>query len=223
MKVLLIEDEKKVSSFIKKGLENERYIVETAFDGKSDLDKAFDSSNDIIILDLMLPVMDGLTLLNKLREKNIHTPVLILTAKEEIEDRVHGLNLGADDYLVKPFFFNELLARLRALLRRSNQNSSSIVEFGDLQINLLNHKVTRGGILIQLTAKEYALLEFFVHNVNRALNRITIAEHVWEYDFDRETNFIDVHINRLRTKLGDNKENKLIQTVRGYGYIFKPE
>ncbi|MFC1554883.1 response regulator transcription factor [candidate division KSB1 bacterium] len=221
MKILLIEDEKKVAAFIKRGLEQERFVVDAVYDGKTGLEKAYDSSFDTIILDLMLPGMDGLSILHKIREEHVKTPVLILTAKGEIEDRIHGLNLGADDYLAKPFSFGELLARLRALLRRSYQQNNSVAQYDDLKINLVTHEVFRGEELIELTAKEYSLLEFFVHNANRALNRVTIAEHVWHYDFDRGTNFIDVYINRLRKKIDDGNNKKFIHTVRGYGYIFK--
>jgi len=222
MKILVIEDEKKVASFIKKGLESERFIVEVAYDGKDGFEKAHDDSYDVIILDLMLPKLDGISLLHQLRNDKVATPVLILTAKGNIDDRITGLNLGADDYLVKPFAFAELLARIRALLRRSQPQKSSILQFDDLTINLMTHGVFRGEKLIELTAKEYSLLEFLVHNANRALNRVTIAEHVWHYDFDTGTNFIDVYINRLRNKIDELGEKKFIQTVRGYGYMFKP-
>lgn len=221
MKILLIEDENKVSAFVKRGLENERYTVETAFDGIEGLKMAQHPSIDLIVLDLMLPGINGLKLLQKLRDSEVQTPVLILTAKDSIEDRIQGLNLGADDYLVKPFSFGELLARIRALLRRSSQHNSSIVEIKDLKVNMMTHEVYRGDVPIELTAKEYALLEFFIHNTDRAINRISITEHVWQYNFDPGTNFIDVYINRLRKKLGDSGKNKLIQTVRGYGYILK--
>lgn len=221
MKVLLIEDEQKVSAFVKRGLEYERYIVETAFDGITGLELAHQPSLDLIVLDLMLPGIDGLTLLRKLRESEVMIPVIILTAKDTIEDRIQGLNLGADDYLVKPFSFGELLARIRALLRRSFQQSSSIAVVKDLKINLMTHEVFREDKAIELTAKEYALLEFMINNADRAINRITIAEHVWQYDFDTGTNFIDVYINRLRKKIHDSGDKKLIHTVRGYGYILK--
>lgn len=221
MKILLIEDEKKVSAFVKRGLEHERYIVETAFNGIDGLEMAHQASLDLIILDLMLPGLDGLKLLQKLRESEVLTPVLILTAKDSIEDRIQGLNLGADDYLVKPFSFGELLARARALLRRSSQQTNSVVIIKDLKLNLMTHEVFKGDSLIELTAKEYELLEYFIHNSDRAINRISIAEHVWKYDFDPGTNFIDVYINRLRKKLDDVGEDKLIHTVRGYGYILK--
>ena len=223
MKILLIEDEKKVSAFIERGLEQENCVVETAFDGIIGLEKAMDITIDVIILDLMLPGMDGLSLLHKLRSRNIETPVLILTAKGDLDDKIQGLNLGADDYLVKPFAFVELLARTKALVRRSHKPSNQSVQFADLEINMTTHEVFRADRKIDLTAKEYALLEFFVGNPNRALNRISIAEHVWNYDFDSGTNFIDVYVNRLRKKLGDYDEIRLIHTVRGYGYIFKTQ
>jgi DNA-binding response OmpR family regulator len=221
MNILLIEDEEKVSAFIKRGLEHERYNVDTAFNGTIGLKKAQHSSNDLIILDLMLPEIDGLSLLRQLRENEIQTPVLILTAKDSIEDRIQGLNLGADDYLAKPFSFGELLARVRALLRRSQKKAETIVTIKDLKVDLMTHEVFRNNVNVDLTAREYDLLEFFINNQNRAINRITITEHVWQYDFDPGTNFIDVYINRLRKKINDTGESKLIHTVRGYGYILK--
>ncbi len=222
MKILIIEDEHKVSAFIKRGLEFERFTVETAFDGMKGFEMAQDTTIDVIILDLMLPDLHGFAILRKLREKDIRTPIIILTSKGEIDDKIHGLNLGADDYLVKPFSFGELLARIRVLLRRSNTQSNPFVIIGDLKINMVTHEVKRGEREIELTAKEYALLEFFANNLNRAVNRLSIAEHVWKYDFDTGTNFIDVYVNRLRKKLDDKGAQKLIQTVRGYGYIMKP-
>ena len=221
MKVLIIEDEKKVASFIKNGLESEGFVVQTVFDGSEGLQEAYNDYYDIIILDIMLPKMNGFSLLKQLREDKITTQVLILTSKGNVEDRIEGLNLGADDYLVKPFAFGELLARVRALLRRSHPQKNSVLEFEDLKIDLITHEVFRNKNLIELSAKEYSLLEFLAYNANRALNRSTISEHVWHYDFDRGTNFIDVYINRLRNKIDDGCEKKFIQTVRGYGYMFK--
>ncbi len=221
MKILLIEDEVKVSDFIKRGLENERFIVDVCYSGNEGLEMAYSPAYDIIILDIMLPGIDGLKILQKLRDDFIQKPVLILTARDSIEDKIQGLNLGADDYLAKPFSFGELLARVRALLRRSANQQSHIIQVKDLNIDLMTHEVKRDGYAIELTAKEYALLEFFINNSDRALNRITIAEHVWQYDFDPGTNFIDVYINRLRKKIGDCNNNRLIHTVRGYGYIMK--
>ncbi len=221
MEILLIEDEKKVSAFIRRGLEQEQFTVESAFDGESGFELAMNHSFDLLILDLMLPIMNGFEVLDKLRKNDIKTPILILTAKDDIEDRIAGLNLGADDYLVKPFAFGELLARIRALLRRTQQKNSSSARIGDLVVNMITREVHRGDRLIELTAREYSLLEFFINNVDRALNRVTIAEHVWHYNFDSGTNFIDVYINRLRKKLDQTGDDKLIHTVRGYGYILK--
>lgn len=221
MRALIIEDEEKVAMFIKHGLESEDFMVDLAYEGLTGLQKATDGTYDIIILDLMLPKLDGLSLLEQFRRENIHTPVLILTAKGEVEDRIKGLNLGADDYLVKPFAFGELLARIRALLRRNQQEKKIILSFNDLSINLVTHEVSRGEDMVILSAKEYSLLEFLVYNANRILSRITISEHVWHYNFDPGTNFIDVYINRLRNKIDKGHKKKFIQTVRGYGYMFK--
>ena len=221
MKVLIIEDEKKVASFIKKGLESEGFVVQAVYDGKEGLQEAYNESYDIIILDIMLPKMNGFSILKQLRNDKITTQILILTAKGNVEDRIEGLNLGADDYLAKPFAFGELLARVRALLRRSHPQKNSVLEFDDLKINLITHEVFRKNILIELSAKEYSLLEFLTYNTNRALNRSTISEHVWHYGFDSGTNFIDVYINRLRNKIDEGYEKKFIRTVRGYGYMFK--
>ena len=222
MRVLIIEDEKKVAAFIQKGLESEGYVADIAYDGTSGLKKAYDESYDIIILDLMLPEIDGLSLLQIIRKDNILTQVLILTARGQVEDRIEGLNYGADDYLVKPFAFGELLARIRALYRRTYPQKEPVLEFDDLTINIITREVIRGEKTIDLSAKEYSLLEFMANNKNRALNRVTISEHVWNYDFDRGTNFIDVYINRLRNKIDNGYDKKFIQTVRGYGYMFKP-
>lgn len=221
MNILVIEDEVKVSSFIKNGLISEGFVVDVAYDGTEGLRKAHDDAFDVIILDLMLPGLDGMSLLRSLRKNNINTPVLILTAKDKVSNRIEGLNAGADDYLVKPFAFGELLARVRALLRRNHPEKNTILKFEDLIINIITHEVSRAGKPIELSPKEYALLEFLAYNANRALNRITISEHVWNYNFDRGTNFIDVYINRLRNKIDEGHEKKFIHTVRGYGYMFK--
>ncbi|MFO7890287.1 MAG: response regulator transcription factor [bacterium] len=221
MKILIIEDEKKVVTFIKKGLKSEGFVVTTAFDGRQGLEKALNQSFDIIILDLMLPNLDGFTLLQHIRKQGINTKVLILTAKANVQDRIKGLNLGADDYLIKPFAFGELLARLRALLRRSYPNKNPVLQFNDLSINTHTREVFRQDKKIDLSAKEYALLEFLIYNANRALNRATISEHVWNYNFDTGTNFIDVYINRLRKKIDKGYSKKFIKTIRGFGYMFK--
>jgi len=220
MNILVIEDEVKVSSFIKNGLISEGFVVDVAYDGTEGLRKAHDDAFDVIILDLMLPGLDGMSLLRSLRKNNINTPVLILTAKDKVSNRIEGLNAGADDYLVKPFAFGELLARVRALLRRNHPEKNTILKFEDLIINIITHEVSRAGKPIELSPKEYALLEFLAYNANRALNRITISEHVWNYNFDRGTNFIDVYINRLRNKIDEGHVQKFIHTVRGYGYMF---
>ena len=221
MKALLVEDERSVASFIQNGLESEGFVVDIAYDGLHGLERAYDDIYDIIILDLMLPHLDGLSILKKVRASKIVTPILILTALGEVKDRIAGLNLGADDYLAKPFAFGELLARVRALVRRNHNTSETIQEYDDLQINLVTHEVYRAGNLIDLSAKEYSLLEFLIYNNNRALSRITISEHVWHYNFDRGTNFIDVYINRLRKKIDEGHDKKFIKTLRGYGYMFK--
>ncbi|RKY86054.1 DNA-binding response regulator, partial [candidate division KSB1 bacterium] len=218
---LVIEDEKKVASFIKKGLESENFAVELSYNGKDGLAKAYDESFDVIILDLMLPELDGLTILQRLRNDKVTTPILILTAKGNIDDRVTGLNLGADDYLVKPFAFAELLARIRALLRRNKPQKNPVMKFNDLRINVITREVYLGKELIELSAREYSLLLFLINNAGRVLSRITIAEHVWNYDFDSGTNFIDVYINRLRNKIEKPGKKRFIHTVRGYGYMFK--
>lgn len=223
MKVLIVEDEKKVATFIKKGLTSESFVVTTAFDGKQGLEHALNESFDIIILDLMLPDLDGFTVLQHIRQQGINTKVLILTAKANVQDRIKGLNLGADDYLIKPFAFGELLARLRALLRRSYPDKNPVLKFADLSINTHTREVFRKDKKIDLSAKEYALLEFLIYNANRALNRSTISEHVWNYNFDTGTNFIDVYINRLRKKIDEGYSPKFIKTIRGFGYMFKAD
>ncbi len=223
MKILIVEDEKKVATFIKKGLENEGFVVSIEYDGKKGLEKAFNESYDIIILDLMLPKLDGFTILKEIRKQGINTKVLILTAKANVQNRIQGLNLGADDYLVKPFAFGELLARLRALLRRTYPDKNPVLQFDDLSVNTHTREVFRDNKKIELSAKEYALLEFLIYNVNRALNRSTISEHVWNYNFDTGTNFIDVYINRIRKKIDEGYSKKFIKTIRGFGYMFKAD
>jgi len=221
MKLLLIEDDVKVAGFVRKGLEREGFMVTAVADGAAGLELGQEESFDAIILDLMLPKLSGLSVLQQLRRFGVTTPVLILTAKGSVEDRIEGLNLGADDYLVKPFAFGELLARIRALLRRKSDRKEPVLDFGELKIDPNRREVTRSEEPVELTTKEYALLEFLAYNANRALSRITISEHVWDYQFDTGTNFIDVYINRLRNKIEEGFDKKYIQTVRGYGYMFK--
>ena len=223
MKILVVEDEKKVSSFIKRGLEEEKYQVETAGDGEEGLKMALGKQFDLIILDWMLPKKDGLTVIRELREKKTMTPVLMLTAKDSLEDIIAGLDSGSDDYLTKPFAFAELLARVRALLRRSEMDKGAELRFGDLRLDPVSHKVWRKDKEIDLTAKEYGLLEYFMRNANQVLTRTMIADHVWDYTFDTFTNIIDVYVNYLRKKIDRDADKKLIHTVRGVGYIFKEE
>jgi heavy metal response regulator len=223
MKILVVEDEKKVSSFIKRGLEEEKYEVDTAFDGEEGLRMALERPYEVVVLDWMLPKQDGLTVLKELRAQKRSTPVLMLTAKDTVEDIVAGLDSGSDDYLTKPFAFAELLARVRALLRRSEMDRGAELRFADLRIDPVTHKVWRGDKEIDLTAKEYALLEYFMRNPNQVLTRTMIADHVWDYTFDSFTNIIDVYVNYLRKKIDRDADKKLIHTVRGVGYILKEE
>jgi heavy metal response regulator len=220
---LVIEDEKKVARFIKKGLEEEGYAVDLAFDGEEGLAMALDLVHDLIILDIGLPKIDGLQVLKKLRERKVPTPVLLLTVRATIEDKVLGLDSGADDYLSKPFAFQELLARIRALLRRKAEAGPPLLRIEDLVLDPSRHLVTRGGERIDLTSKEFALLEYFMRNAGRVLSRAMISEHVWDYDFDTDTNVIDVYVNYLRRKIDSGREKKLIHTVRGSGYVLKSE
>lgn len=221
MKILVIEDEKKVANFIKRGLEEDQYEVTVTHDGNEGLKQAQEGSFSLIILDAMLPKMDGLTLLETLREAGNRVPVLMLTARGTTEDIVSGLDAGADDYLTKPFAFAELMARVRALLRRGEQDRGAEIHFADLRLDPVSHKVWRGGAEIDLTAKEYGLLEYLMRNPNTVLSRAMIAEHVWDYAFDSFTNIIDVYVNYLRKKVDRDYPVKLIHTARGQGYILK--
>ncbi len=223
MRILVVEDEKKVASFIKRGLEEESYVVETAGDGEEGLSMAIEKKFDLIILDWMLPKRDGMSFLKELRERSMATPVLMLTAKDTVEDIVVGLETGSDDYLTKPFAFAELLARVKALIRRSEMDRGAELHFADLRIDPVTHKVWRGEKEIDLTAKEYGLLEYFMRNPNQVLTRTMIADHVWDYTFDSFTNIIDVYVNYLRKKIDRDATVKLIHTVRGVGYILKEE
>jgi heavy metal response regulator len=223
--ILIVEDEKKISALIRKGLEEENYAVEDAADGEKGEQLALERPYDLIILDIMLPKKDGLQILDALRKAEIETPVLMLTAKGTVEDRVKGLDIGADDYLVKPFAITELLARIRSLLRRKKgaERSATTLTIADLTLDLVARKVIRGGKLIDLTSKEFSLLEYFMRNKNKTLNRSTITEHIWNYNFDTGTNIIDVYINHLRTKIDGGFPNKLLHTIRGVGYVLKEQ
>ena len=221
MRILVIEDEKKVASFIQRGLEAEHYQVDVAYDGEAGLLQVLDNEYDALILDVMLPKRDGLAILRDIRTRKLTTPVLMLTARDTIADKVAGLDQGADDYLTKPFAFEELLARLRALLRRGSPSPSPELTLADLQLDLVTHQVTRAGKRIDLTAKEFALLEFFLRQPGRVLSRALIAQHVWGVNFDTFTNVIDVYVNYLRKKIDADFEPKLLHTVRGVGYVMK--
>jgi len=223
MRILLVEDEESLARRIQNTLKSEKYHVEIALDGSDGLDLILSEEYDLIILDILLPKIDGIRILQEVRRAEIKVPVLLLTVKNRMEDKVKGLDAGADDYLTKPFAIPELLARVRSLLRRSSEVKSTLLEIGDLEINLQTHEVSRHGQLINLTAKEYAILEFLIHNINRVVSRLSIAEHVWGDNFDlfSMTNFVDVHIKNLRKKIDDDRKKKLIRTVRGLGYMIK--
>jgi heavy metal response regulator len=221
MRILVVEDDKKVAGFIKKGLEEESYAVDVAYDGEDGLHFGSEGQYDLIILDIMLPKIDGLEILSQLRDQGKDTPILLLTAKDAVDDKVTGLNKGADDYLTKPFAFSELLARVRVLLRRGKAEVKTTLMILDLTLDLVSHKVNRGGDEIELTGKEYGLLEYFMRNQEKVLTRTMIAEHVWDYNFDTFTNVIDVYINHLRKKIDKGRELKLLHTLRGVGYVMK--
>jgi heavy metal response regulator len=223
MRLLVVEDEKKVSSFIKKGLEEEGYAVDVANDGEEGLYMALDRVHDLIILDIQIPKMDGLQVLQVLRKEKITTPVLLLTVRATIEDKVMGLDSGADDYLTKPFAFQELVARIRALLRRRTEAEPAVLQVDDLTLDPARRIVLRGDEKFDLSPREFSLLDYFMRNPGRVLTRTMITEHVWDYDFDTDTNVIDVYVNYLRKKIDAGDRPKLIHTVRGVGYVLKTE
>jgi len=220
MRILVIEDEKRIADFINRGLESAGYAVDLAPDGQTALDLLHNTEYDLVILDLMLPDMDGLTVLEKARNRKVSPPVLILSARGGVEDRVKGLELGADDYLVKPFAFVELLARVRALLRRG-QPLPERLSVGDLTLDCIRRKVTRSGEVIELAPKEFSILEYMMRNRGRPLSRTMIVEHVWDMEYDGLTNIVDVYIRHLRSKIDDKYPVKLIHTVRGIGYLLE--
>ncbi len=221
MRILLVEDEPKVSGFVERGLIAERYAIDVVADGRDGLEMAQTYPYDLIILDLMLPRMDGREVLQRIRRNDTCVPVLVLTARDTVEDKVRLFESGADDYLTKPFAFAELLVRAKALLRRGPVNRSSTLMVGDLELDRLTQQVKRGGKRIELTAKEYSLLEYLMQNVERVLSRNMIIEHVWDQSFDGITNIVDVYVRHLRSKVDDGHEGKLIRTVRGAGYMIR--
>lgn len=222
MRVLLVEDEQNVASFLKKGLEEEFYTVDVAEDGADGFAMATSKEYDCIILDVMLPEISGLEICKKLRSSNVKTPILMLTALDSVGSKVEGLESGADDYLTKPFAFSELLARIRALLRRAPDSLSELI-LNDLRMDLLSRRVFRGDQEIILTQKGFAILEYFLRNKGRVLSRTQIIENIWGYNFDPNTNVVDVHIKFLREKIDKGFDKKLIHTVRGSGYVLKAE
>lgn len=224
MRVLVVEDERKISAYVKRGLEEQGYAVDTAFTGREALDWAEAVNFDLIVLDLLLPELDGVSVCRELRQRSVRVPILMLTARDTIDDRVAGLDAGADDYLAKPFAFKELLARLRALTRRTaDAPKSPLLQFADLTMDTLTRRVKRGDTPIELTAKEYAVLECLLREPERVFSRTHIAEHVWNYDVYNQSNVVDVYIRNLRRKIDDDFDVKLIHTVRGAGYRLSAE
>lgn len=221
MRILIVDDEKALANNLKKGFSEEGYSADVAYDGEEGGFMAETEPYDLIILDIMLPKVDGITTLKNIRKQGVKVPVLMLTAKDAVSDKIKGLDIGADDYITKPFDFDELLARVRALLRRSKEVKSAVISIGDMEIDTAGHQVRRGGKDVSLSAKEYALLEYMAYNKGKVITRIDISEHIYDYDFDLDSNVIDVFINYLRNKIDKGHDNKLIHTVRGAGYILK--
>ena len=221
MKVLVIEDERKIASFLRKGLEAQGFVVDHVANGDEGYALATTQPYDAAVLDIMLPGRDGLSILRNLRERKISLPVILLTARSELNERLEGLNLGADDYLTKPFHIEELIARLHAVTRRAAGASQSILAVADLKMNLLTRDVTRNGTAIELTAREFSLLEHLMRSPGRVLTRVEICERVWDYNFDPGTNLVEVYIQRVRKKVDESCANKLIETIRGVGYRIK--
>lgn len=221
MRVLLVEDEKRVSNFVSRGLSEEGFAVDVASEGKEALLKAEINPYDLIILDVMIPELDGISVCRELRKKKHQAPILMLTAKGSVKDKVLGLNSGADDYLTKPFEFEELLARSRALLRRKTDVTGTLLQVADLTLDQLTKEVKRAGKKIELTAKEYALLQYLMQHADQVVSRTTLSERVWNESFDSFTNVIDVYINYLRKKIDEGHKIRLIHTLRGQGYVLK--
>jgi len=221
MRVLVVEDEEKVAGFLRNGLREEGHAVDVADDGLDGLLLAETNDYDVIIMDLMLPGRDGLEIVASLRNQRITTPIMVLTAKDSISSKVKGFHCGCDDYLTKPFSFDELLARLSALIRRCHNHASNVLKVDDLVLDPVSHRVSRAGKRLDLTSKEYALLEYLMRNVGRIVSRAQIAEHVWDIDFDTCSNVIDVHLNNLRHKIDTNASSTLIHTIRGMGYVLE--
>jgi heavy metal response regulator len=223
MRILVVEDDKDLARFVQKGLQEERHAVDLAEDGEAGLDLAGNNIYDLLIVDVMLPKVDGLTFCRRVRARGDRTPILLLTARDTVEDKVQGLDTGADDYLTKPFAFAELVARVRALIRRGGPGPTAQLKAADLVVDVASHRVWRGGKEISLTNKEYALLEYLLRNRNRVLTRTAIIEHVWGLNYDPTTNIVDVHIRALRAKMDKDFTPVLITTVRGVGYMLEAD
>lgn len=221
MRIILIEDEKQLAGIIKKGLEEEGYTVDAASNGEEGLYMAENFPADAVVLDIMLPKMDGLAVLGRMRKKGVKTPVLLLTARDATSDKIKGLDTGADDYLTKPFEFGELLARIRALIRRKADVKEAVIRIADMEINTASHEVKRGGKTVPLSAREYALLEYLAHRMGNVVSRSEITEHIYSEEFDLDSNVVDVYINYLRNKIDKGFKKKLIHTIRGAGYMLK--
>lgn len=222
MRILVVEDDKKIASFIVKGLKQAGYAADHASDGEEALFMAENTTYDAAVVDIMIPKMDGLALIERLRTERIDTPVIILSAKRTVDDRIRGLKAGGDDYIVKPFSFSELLVRIQALMRRANMTPSPVkISVGDLSMNLLTREIKRGEIKIDLQPREFSLLEYLMRNAGNVLSKTVIMEHVWGYDFDPQTNVVDVLVSRLRSKIDRDFEKKMISTIRGVGYVLK--
>lgn len=223
MRILIVEDEQDLQNILVKRLTNECYSVDACSNGEDALDYIRMTAYDMIILDIMIPRRNGLEVLQTMRSEQINTPVLFLTAKDSIDDRVKGLDLGADDYLVKPFAFDELIARIRVLMRRQSGNTSNVFEIGNLVVDCNTHKVTRGNMEMELSSKEFAILEYMIRNKDVVLTREKIEQHVWNYDYEGGSNIIDVYIRYLRKKIDSQFDEKLIHTVRGAGYVLRED
>ncbi|MBP6281154.1 MAG: response regulator transcription factor [Leptotrichiaceae bacterium] len=225
MRILVVEDEKNLNDIIVKKLKNEKYGVDSCFDGKDAIDYILATEYDVIILDIMLPKLNGFEVLKSIRNKNIKTPVLMLTAKDGIEDKVQGLDLGADDYLIKPFSFDELLARIRVLLRRNstNNNANNIYKIANLTVDIDSRSVFRDDKSIKLSTREFTILEYLIRNKGKVLSRDSIEQHIWDYEYEGGTNVVDVYIRYLRKKIDDGYSPKLIYTIRNIGYVLKVE